>query len=220
MAYVDFIGAIHQSTQRDYVQRVIEHDKASCAEIACQFGEDYWDGDRRYGFGGYHYDGRWRPVADSMIAHYGLDAGTRILDVGCGKGFLLYEFTQALPGVSVQGIDISIYAIENAKEEVRGQLRVGNATDLPYENDEFDFVYYINILHNLFNYELEKAAAEIERVGRGAKHITVEGYRSEREKMNLMYWQLTCRAFHTPDEWSWALQRAGYSGDFGCIYFE
>lgn len=220
MAYVDFVTQVHTSTARDYVQRVVENDKAACAEVAGQFGQDYWDGERRYGFGGYHYDGRWRPVAQSMAAHYELKPDAWILDVGCGKGFLLYEFTRALPAARVCGIDVSAYAIENAKEEIKPYLEVGSATELPYENNSFDFVVSINTLHNLHNYDLQKALGEIERVGRGAKHITVEAYRSEREKVNLMYWQLTCRAFHTPAEWRWAFEQAGYSGDFGCIYFE
>lgn len=220
MAYVDFVGALHTSTKRDYVQRVVEHDKASCAEVAGQFGEDYWDGDRQYGFGGYRYDGRWRAVAEAMAAHYDLKPGARILDVGCGKGFLLYEFTQVLPKAQVAGIDISAYAVENAKEEVRDRLTVGSVADpLPYDSASFDFVYSINTLHNLHNYDLNTALSEIERVRRGAAHITVESYRNEREKMNLLYWQLTCRAFMTPQEWEWAFAQAGYSGDYGCIYF-
>lgn len=220
MAYVDFIGLVHTSTKRNYLERVVEHDKAACATIAGQFGRDYWDGDRRHGFGGYRYDGRWRKVAEAMVAHYGLKPGARILDVGCGKGFLLYEFTQVLPGCEVRGIDISAYAIENAKPEVQPFLTVGNATDLPYDTSYFDLVYSINTLHNLYNFEVHKAASEIQRVGRGARHITIESYRTEQEKVNLMYWQLTCRAFQTPDEWQWAFDQAGYTGDYGCIYFE
>ena len=95
--YLDFVGVLHTRTARNYVERVVEHEKAACAEIACRFGADYWDGDRRYGYGGYRYDGRWRPVAERMIEHYGLGPGDKVLDVGCGKGFLLYEITQALP---------------------------------------------------------------------------------------------------------------------------
>lgn len=220
MSYVDFVGILHTATKRDYVQRVIEHDKAECAEVACRFGEDYWDGDRRYGYGGYRYDGRWRKVADAMIAHYGLKPGARILDIGCGKAFLLYEFTQALDGAEVAGIDISDYGIANAKEEVRDRLQVGNATSLPWPDDHFDFVYSINTFHNLYNYDLHQALKEMQRVGRGPKHITVESYRNEREKANLLYWQLTCRAFMTPQEWEFAFAQAGYDGDYGCIYFE
>lgn len=220
MSYIEFTSVLHTKTKRDYVGRVTAHDKAQCAEIACQYGKDYWDGDRRYGYGGYHYDGRWRPVAEAMVKHYGLNSASAILDVGCGKGFLLYEFTQVIPGVRVAGLDISPYALENAKPEVKPFLTEGNAVQLPYADKSFDFVFSVTTLHNLYNFELAKAVAEIERVGRGGKHITVESYRNEREKMNLLYWQLTCRSFYTPAEWEWSLKQNGYTGDFGCIYFE
>jgi protein-L-isoaspartate(D-aspartate) O-methyltransferase len=220
MAYIDFVMKVHKSTRRDYVGRVLECDKAEAAEVAGRFDRDYWDGERRYGYGGYRYDGRWRPVAEEMAWHYRLEPGMSILDVGCGKGFLLYEFTQVLPGCRLAGLDISAYAITNAKEEVRPHLRVGTAAELPYPDRSFDFVVSINTLHNLYNYDLYAALKEIERVGRGAKHITVEAYRNEREKVNLLYWQLTCRAFHTPKEWEWLLGHAGYTGDYGYIVFE
>jgi protein-L-isoaspartate(D-aspartate) O-methyltransferase len=220
MAYVDFVGILHTATERDYLERVVAHDKAECALIAGRFDADYWDGDRRYGFGGYRYDGRWLPVAEAMAAHYGLEAGDRVLDVGCGKGFLLHEFTRAVPGIEVRGLDISAYALEHAKPEVAPYLDRGDAASLPYEDDSFDLVYSINALHNLFAPDVHRAAAEMERVGRGAKHVTVEAYRNESEKVNLLYWQLTCRAFHTPEEWDWVLTQAGYGGDLGCIFFE
>lgn len=221
MAYVDFLMKLHKSTKRDYVERVVAHDKAECAEVAIQYGKDYWDGDRKYGFGGYKYDGRWLPVAQEMAKHYGVKPGDRILDVGCGKGFLLYEFTQAVPGVEVAGIDISQYAIDNAKEEIKSFLRVGNATSLPFEDDSFDFVVSITTLHNLYNYELRSALSEIQRVGKGnKKHVVVESYRNESEKVNLLYWQLTCRSFYTPREWEWFMDESGYTGDYSYIAFE
>ena len=211
---------LHQSTKRDYLERVVKHDKASCAEIATQFSKDYWDGDRRYGYGGYTYDGRWRSIAKAMARHYGLKAGDTILDIGCGKGFLLYEFTQEVPGVRVAGLDISQHAIDHAKEEVKPFLKVGNAISLPWPDRSFDFVVSVTTLHNLYNYELRQAIREIERVGRGQKHIIIDAYRNEREKANLMYWQLTLRAFHTPKEWEWCLAESGYTGDYSYIVFE
>ena len=220
MAYVDFTMKLHTSTKRDYVERVVQYDKAECAEVATQYGKDYWDGDRRYGYGGYYYDGRWRPVAEAMASHYGIKAGDRILDVGCGKGYLLYEFTQAVPGVHVSGIDISDYAIENAKEEVKPFLRIGNAVSLPYEDKSFDYVVSMTALHNLYVYELRDAFREIERVGKDKKHFCVESYRNEREKANLLYWQLTCRSFYTPREWEWLMNESGYTGDYSYIVFE
>lgn len=220
MAHIDFISSVHRSTKRDYLQRVLEADKAECAEIALRYGQEYWDGDRKYGYGGYYYDGRWRPVAEAMAKHYRLGPGAEVLDVGCGKGFLLYEFTQVRPGIRVAGIDISSYAIENAKEEVRPFLRVGNATHLPYPDKSFDLVVSLTTLHNLRNFELWSALKEIERVGRGPKYVVVESYRNEREKVNLLYWQLTCRSFYSPEEWEWFFRMAGYTGDYGFIFFE
>lgn len=220
MAYVDFVLKLHRSTKRDYVQRVLQHDKAECAIVAKQYGKDYWDGDRKYGYGGYHYDGRWRPIAEEMAKHYDLKPGDSILDIGCGKGYLLYEFTQVIPGVSVTGIDISGYAIENSKEEVRPFLQAGNAISLPFEDHSFDFVVSLGTLHNLHNYEVDQALREIQRVGEDKKHVMVESYRNEREMANLLYWQLTCRSFHTPEEWEWCMAQSGYTGDYSYIVFE
>lgn len=220
MARIDFVQSLHSSTPRNYVQRVVDHDKADCAAVAGQFGRDYWDGDRRYGYGGYRYDGRWRPLAEKMAAHYGLKAGDSLLDIGCGKGFLLYEFTQVVPGLRVAGLDISAYGIENAKEEVRPVLQVGDCRALPYADGEFDLVLSLGTFHNLPIEGVFQALGEMRRVGRGPGYFMVESFRTEREKANLLYWQLTCQSFHSPESWAWIADRAGYRGDHGFIFFE
>ena len=97
MAYIDFILQVHNAAKRNYVARVTESDKAECATISKQFGFDYFDGDRKYGYGGFRYDGRWLPVAQAMVKHYGLNSGARILDIGCAKGFLVHDFMKVLP---------------------------------------------------------------------------------------------------------------------------
>lgn len=218
--YIDFVGGLHTATSRNYLERVVAHDKAECAEVACRFGAEYWDGDRRFGYGGYRYDGRWYKVAEAMARHYGIKPGHRILDVGCGKGFLIHEFTRAVPGVEVFGIDISEYGVRHAKPEVSSRVIVGHAGQLPFPDDYFHFVVSITTLHNLGARDLHAAIGEIERVGIGDKHITIESYRSQREKANLLYWQLTCKAFHDVADWQWVLQSAGYTGDYGAIFFE
>lgn len=220
MAYTDFLSAVHKSTKRDYLARVNEFPKAQAARLAGQWGVDYWDGDRKIGYGGFRYDGRWRVVADAMVKHYGIKPGDRILDVGCGKAFLLYDFTQAVPGVQVAGLDISDYALAHAKDEVKPFLHAGRANSLPFPDQSFDLVISINTLHNLPCYDLDKALREIQRVGRKDKYICVESWRSEEEKVNLLYWQLTCRMFCAPDEWAWWFKHTGYTGDHSFIYFE
>jgi SAM-dependent methyltransferase len=223
MAYVDLLSAIHNSTRRDYLARVNDPDfpKPKAAELAKQWGYDYWDGDRKICYGGYRYmEGRWEKVARAMADHYGIKPGDRILDVGCGKAFLLYDLTKVVPGVEIHGLDISRYAIDNAKEEVKDRLQVGNATALPYPDQSFDFVFSINTLHNLHCYDLDRALREIERVGMKNKYLCVESYRNEQEKANLLYWQVTCEAFNTPEEWQWWFGQTGYTGDHSLIYFE
>lgn len=223
MAYIDFLSSIHKSTERDYLARVNdpEFPKAKAAKLAKKFDFDYWDGNRKICYGGYRYmEGRWEKVARAMVDHYGIKAGDKILDVGCGKGFLLYDFTKVVPGIQVTGIDISEYAIRESKEEIKKHLEVGNATSLPYPDNHFDFVYSITTLHNLHCYDLDKALREIQRVSKQHKYICVESYRTEEEKANLLYWQVTCEAFCTPEEWDWWFKLTGYTGDHSLIYFE
>ena len=223
MSYIDFMSPLHKATKRDYLARVNEPNfpKARSAELAKKWGFDYWDGDRRINYGGYSYiEGRWEKVAALMIKNYNLKAGDKILDIGCGKGFLLFDFLKIEPELEIYGLDISDYAIENSKPEIKSCLSLGNASSLPYEDSFFDFVLSINTLHNLYNFELEKALKEMNRVSKGKKYICVESYRSELEKANLLYWQVTCEAFCTPEEWAWWFNKCDYDGDHSFIYFE
>ncbi len=223
MPEVDFMSVLHKSTQRDYLARVndSEFPKPKAAELAKKFDYDYWDGDRRICYGGYRYiEGRWEKVARAMKDHYSLPLKPKILDVGCGKGFLLYDFLKLIPNAEVYGIDISDYAITNSKPEVRDRLQKGDATNLPWEANTFDLVISINTLHCLEAHDLFAALKEIERVGKQHKYLCVESYRNEEEKANLLYWQVTCEAFNTPKEWHWWFKQTGYTGDHSFIYFE
>lgn len=220
MAYVDFIQGVHTSTKRDYIGRVISADKAQCAVIAKQFGYDFFDGDRKYGYGGYKYDGRWREVAEKMAQYYKLESGQKVLDIGCGKAHLLYELTQVVPGLEVVGLDISEYAIANAKEEVRQYLVKGTAQDLPFEDNSFDFTISLNTLHNLKVYDLKKAIQDIERISKKNSYIVVESFRNDVEEVNMLYWQLTCASYYSVDEWEWLYHEWGYTGDYEFIFFD
>jgi Methylase involved in ubiquinone/menaquinone biosynthesis len=164
--------------------------------------------------------GRWAPVAQELVRHYGLKPGDRVLDIGCGKGFQLVELKSAEPGLEVYGLDVSEYALANAHESVRDRLTLGNANALPWPDKHFDFVYSITTLHNLHNYDLDLALREMQRVAKGPKYLCVESYRNEVEKANLLYWQVTCEAFCTPEEWLWWFKTTGYDGDYSFIYFE
>lgn len=213
------VTPLHKKTTRDYIGRMTD-DKVACMKKARGFEFDYWDGDRKFGYGGYAYDGRWKPVAEKLIKIYKLTPSAKILDVGCGKAHLLYELKKLLPKAETVGIDISRYGIAHAPEEVRPYLIRHKAQD-PYRwvDDYFDLVISITTLHNLHLNELESAVGEIQRVGK-KKYIMVEAWRSEEELFNLQCWALTANLFLTPAEWIWLYQKFGYSGDYEFIYFE
>ena len=120
----------------------------------------------------------------------------------------------------IAGKPLIAYAIENAKEEVKPFLKGCHAKELPFDDNSFDLVVSINTLHNLYCYELESALREIERVAKKNKYICVESYRNEKEKVNFLYWQVTCEMFCTPEEWKWWFDLCDYTGDNSFIYFE
>ena len=220
MAYVDLVSELHKATKRDYLGRVNSSNKAECAKVAKEYGFDYWDGDRKYGYGGYRYDGRWNSVAKKIADYYDLKPGQKVLDVGCGMAHLLYELTQVVSGLEVFGIDISKYASEHAKEEIRDRVRYGQAQEIPFGDNEFDLVISLTTLHNLKVYDLKKAVFEIGRVSKGNSYIMVESFRNDTEEVNMLYWQLTCASYYSVDEWEWLYKEWGYAGDYSFIFFE
>jgi SAM-dependent methyltransferase len=216
---LQIVTALHKKTTRDYLGRMSDY-KVECMKIAKLYGKDYWDGDRRYGYGGFRYDGRWEAVAKKLVECYRLPNDAKILDVGCGKGFLLYELKKMLPEATIVGFDVSEYAIANAKDEIKTNLFIHKAQEPYYFKDkEFDLVISINTLHNLYLNDLKVALQEIERVGKN-KYVVVEGYRNEEELFNLQCWVLTGACFLTPEEWIFLFHEFGYSGDYEFIYFE
>jgi len=210
---------LHKKTSRKYIDRMVD-DKINCMTKSKEYGYEYWDGDRRFGYGGYKYDGRWVEIAKDLIKQYNLSNDSKVLDVGCGKAFLIYEIKQLLPGITIAGFDTSSYAIENAKEEIKEYLYIHKAEDnYKYKDDEFDLVISLGTLHNLKIFDLKKAVQEMQRVSK-QKFIMVEAYRNDMELFNLECWALTCESFFKPEEWTWLYTEWGYTGDYEFIYFE
>lgn len=214
------VTPLHRTTKRDYLARM-QDDKVHCMQVAKQYGKDYWDGERRYGYGGYRYiPGRWKPIAEALIDLYGLRPGSKVLDIGCGKGFLLHELKLLLPDVEVCGIDTSGYGLTEAKEEVRPFLLKHKTQDpLPFGDSSFDLVISFGAFHNLKLFELPTALAEMERVGHQG-YLMLESYRNEQELFNLQCWALTAESFLDVSEWIWLYRHFGYTGDYEFIFFE
>jgi SAM-dependent methyltransferase len=184
--------------------------------ISRQYGFQYFDGPREYGYGGYRYDGRWLPIAQDMIAHWNLKRGDRVLDIGCAKGFLVKDFMLALPGLEAFGMDVSRYAAMHCEPEVVGRIHVGDIHDeLPFPDHSFDAVVCLNTLHNLERPDLIKALQEIERVTKDSRaYVQVDSYRSEAERELFLDWVLTAYTHDYPAGWKAIFAEAGYKGDF------
>ncbi len=184
-------------------------------EISRRFGFDYFDGDRRHGYGGFSYHPRfWTDTVDLFTAHYGLTDDSAVLDVGCGKGFMLKDFSARLPGATLRGVDISSYAIEHADADVAHLVLVADSSDLPFASGTFDLVISINTLHNLDRKGCMRAFAEIQRVSRGKAFVMVDGWKNAEEQELLRRWVLTARTMLSAEGWVSLMSEAGYEGDF------
>ncbi len=216
---LSFIQSLHRSTKRDYLARM-NKEKAEVISVAKRFDKAFFDGDRKYGYGGFSYDGRWQPLSKKLTARYALNNHSALLDIGCAKGYLIRDFQTLLDSPLIKGFDISAYAIKCGTDEGIANLRVHDAKNkYPYADKTFDLAVSINVLHNLFLPQLIFSLSEMERVAK-AGYLVVESYRNEREKCNLFCWNLTGECFFTPDEWLWIFQTAGYTGDYEFIFFE
>ena len=182
--------------------------------VAREYGEMYFDGPREYGYGGYRYDGRWKPVARDIVEHFGLVPGMRVLDVGCAKGFLVKDLLGDCPGLEVFGIDVSAYALSHCEPEVIGRLHLGSADCLPFPDHSFDAIVSNNTLHNLSREDVVVALREIERVGQGSAFVQVDSYHTEEQRALFQDWVLTAKFHDFPDGWFQVFQEAGYRGDY------
>ena len=193
----------------------LESKSEESRKIGRKFGFDYFDGDRNHGYGGFSYNPKfWQPVIPTIVENYKIGSSSTVLDVGCAKGFFLYDLKLAFPEVNVTGVDISEYAIANSIPEIKPYLQVGNATKLPFEDNCFDFVISINTIHNLNREDCAVALQEIERVTKGNSFITVDEYRTDEEKARMEAWNLTALTMMSVDEWKQFFLEVGYTGDY------
>jgi ubiquinone/menaquinone biosynthesis C-methylase UbiE len=220
MKEIKLVTALHLKTKRNYLERMVNK-KVKCMSVAKKYEYDYWDGPRKYGYGGYKYiPGRWEKVAKKLIKKYKLTNKSKVLDVGCGKAFLLFEIKKILPNIKIVGFDISKHGIKCAPKEIKKNLFIHKAQKkYPFKRKYFDLVISLGCLHNLEIDELKIAISEIERVGK-KKYLMVESYRSNLELFNLQCWALTCNSFFSKKEWIWLFNHFKFRGDFEFIYFQ
>jgi len=184
-------------------------------KIARKFGKDFFDGDRLFGYGGYYYHSRfWQETVKQFSIYYNLTENSSVLDVGCGKGFMMYDIKQLIPDITIAGLDISQYAYEHSKKEIKEFIKIGNAKELPYADNSFDLVISINTIHNLPLDECKQSLMEIQRVTKKNAFITVDAWRNAKEKKNMEMWNLTALTYMNVEDWKKLFDEVGYEGDY------
>ena len=206
--------ANYPKTKRDTSRRAYcktEEDR----KLARNFGREFFDGDRSHGYGGFTYNPKfWKPVIPTFINYWSLGPESTVLDVGCAKGFMLHDLVDTIPKITIAGIDISQYAIDNSLKSVKNRLCVGDAKKIPFADNSFDVVISINTIHNLGLNDCILALNEIERVSKGQSFITVDAFRTEEEKIRMFEWNLTAKTILSVVEWKNLFRDIGYTGDY------
>ena len=219
MRELNLITSLHRSTKRNYLERMV-NEKVKCMKVAKRYGAKFWDGDRKFGYGGYRYiPGRLKPVAKKLIKKFKLNNKSKILDVGCGKGYLLFEIKKILPNIYIEGFDKSKYAIQNSHPKVKQNLFIHSAEKrYPFKDKKFDLAISMGCFHNLEIKDLKFALNELQRVS-NRSYLMVESYRSEKELFNLQCWALTCESFFSKKEWQWIFKEFKFKNYYEFIYF-
>jgi SAM-dependent methyltransferase len=212
MPEINLLAKLPQTKRNVNARATAKSDKVIA--IARQYGREYFDGPRDYGYGGYRYDGRWIPVARDIIAHFGLKPGDRVLDVGCAKGFLVKDLMLACPGLEAFGLDISEYALMHCEPEVVGRLHLGSCERLPFPDESFKAVISINTLHNCDRAGVIRSLKEIQRLSNGRAYVQVDSYHTEEQRNLFLDWVLTAKFHDYPDKWREVFAEAGYTGDY------
>ena len=206
--------ANYPKSKRNILER--EEQKSEEARvIARKFGKEFFDGDRNHGYGGFTYNPEfWQPVIPDFIKYWGLNSKSSILDVGCAKGFMLYDLSKFIPGIDIRGMDVSDYAISNSIPEIRKFIQVADAKKIPFSDTSFDVVIAINTIHNLERAECAKALREITRVSKKYSFVTVDAYRNNDERKKMYAWNLTAKTIMSVDDWKLFFKEVGYNGDY------
>lgn len=212
MPELDLLGSLPRG-KRNIIARSAGKSQ-EIIETSKQFGYDYFDGSRDYGYGGYRYDGRWVPVAQDLIAHYELKPGMKVLDVGCAKGFLVKDLSDALDGLNVVGLDVSHYALTHCPQDVTGKLIQGSCERLPFADGEFDLVISLDTIHNLDRAGVIRSLKEFVRVGKHHHYIRVDSYHTAEQRSLFLDWVLTAEFHDYPEGWEAVFDEAGFKGDW------
>ena len=179
---------------------------------AWQLGKEYYDGSRLNGYGGFKYDARWLKLLPKIIKKYKLTSKSKVLDLGCKKGFLLKDLNILLPGIKTYGIENHPYALKKAVN-CKSKLIKSDYYDIPFKNNYFDFVIAFNSLYMQNLGDVIKSLKEIERVSKKSYIVLASGENNE-ERNKFYKWTLIGTSILLKKEWKTLFKKIGFKGDY------
>ena len=186
--------------------------------IASLKGKDFYDGKRKYGFGGYKYDGRWKRIAKIFIKKYKLNNQSKILQINCDKGFLIYELKKLLPKAKIIGVDRSTYSIKNAKKEIKHLIKYNEGPYLKFKSKTFDSIIAIGYVYEFSLFQIITAIKEIMRISSSKNnYITLGAYNTNNDLHSFKEWSLLGTTLLKKKEWIKVLKFSNYRGNYEFI---
>lgn len=179
---------------------------------AWQLGKDYYDGNRLNGYGGFKYDGRWQKMLPQIIKKYKLTKNSKVLDLGCKKGFLLKDLNILLPGIKTVGIENHTYPLKKSVK-CQSKLIQSEYYKIPYKNKHFDFVIAFNSLYMYNLGDVIKSLKEIERVSKKSYIVLASG-ENDKERNKFYKWTLIGTSILLQKEWKKLFKNIGFKGDY------
>ena len=179
---------------------------------AWSLDKEYYDGQRINGYGGFKYDGRWKKLLPKMIKKYKLTKNSKVLDLGCKKGFLLKDLNILIPGIKSCGIENHSYALKKAVK-CKSKLIKSEYYKIPFKNKHFDFVIALNSLYMQNLGDVIKSLKEIERVSKKSYVVLASGENDE-ERNKFYRWTLIGTTILLKKEWKTLFKKIKFKGDY------
>lgn len=209
MAYFDF-GYFEKKIDR---KKIFKKRSIISKIIASSEDEEYYDGDRKFGFGGYHYDGRWIKLLPKIIKKYSITEKSRVLEIGCKKGFFLNDLKILVPKIKFYGIEDHNYPIKKAMKSVKKNIQNCKYYNLPFKNKSIDFLFGFSCIYKYNLFDLVNTLKEIQRVSKKSL-ISVAAYETKKEKEVFEDWTLIGNILLHKNEWKTLFKKVGYKGDY------
>ena len=179
---------------------------------AWELGKEYYDGNRLNGYGGFKYDGRWQKLLPKIIKKYKLTKKSKVLDLGCKKGFLLKDLNILIPGIKSYGIENHTYALKKIVK-CKSKLILSDYYKIPFKNKYFDFVIAFNSLYMQNLGDVIKSLKEIERVSKKSYIVLASG-ENDQERNKFYRWTLIGTSILLKKEWKTLFKKIKFKGDY------